>query len=109
MPSNALSYKMHAGRGQLDLALQAARKGLGAAAQAARLAPDWLVVLPGDTDFSVPGSACFWLFTLKALAFIHLRREERDVAAAMVAWLRLLDPADHLGASTVETLLRQSS
>jgi hypothetical protein len=109
LPVYYLLYKMHAGRGQLDLALQAAHKGLGAAAQAAHLAPDWLVVLPGDTDFSVPGPARFWLFTLKALAFIHLRRGERDVAAAMVARLRLLDPADHLGASTVETLLRQSS
>lgn len=109
LPVYYLLYKMHAGRGQLDLALQAASKGLNAAAQAARLASDWLKVLPGDADFSVPGPARFWLFTLKALAFIQLRRGERDTAAALVAQLRLLDPADHVGASVVETLLRQSS
>jgi hypothetical protein len=100
---------MHAGRGELDLAWQAARKGLAAAAQAAQLSPDWQTVLPGATDFSVPGAARFWVFTLKALAVIQLRRGERDSATALVARLRLLDPDDHLGASVVETLLRQSS
>lgn len=108
LPVYYLLYKMHAGRGELDLALQAARKGLMAAAQAAQLSLDWQAVAPGATDFSVPGAARFWLFTLKALAFIHLRRGERDVAAALVARLRLLDPHDHLGASVIEALLSQS-
>lgn len=108
LPVYYLLYKMHAGRGQLDLALSAASKGLSAAAKAAQLAADWRQVAPGNTDFSVPGPARFWLFTLKALAFINLRRGERDTAAALVAQLRLLDPEDHLGASTVETLLRES-
>ncbi|CAN5205189.1 hypothetical protein BH10PSE16_BH10PSE16_21950 [soil metagenome] len=109
LPVYYLLYKMHAGRGELDLALRAAFKGLTAAAQAARLAPDWRQVVPGDADFSVPGPARFWLFTLKALAFIHLRKDDRETAAALVAQLRLLDPEDHLGASTVETLLRESA
>ncbi|MEO8118954.1 MAG: hypothetical protein ABI606_06495, partial [Rhodoferax sp.] len=55
LPVYYLLYKMHAGRGELDLALQAARKGLDAAAQAAQLSPDWQTVLPDATDFSVPG------------------------------------------------------
>lgn len=109
LPVYYLLYKMHAGRGELDLALQAASKGLQAAAQAAQLSPDWQTVLPSEADFSAPGPARFWLFTLKALAFIHLRRGERDVAAALVARLHLLDPDDHLGASTVERLLIESS
>jgi hypothetical protein len=109
LPVYYLLYKMHAGRGELDLALQAASKGLQAAAQAAQMAPDWQTVLPSAADFSAPGPARFWLFTLKALAFIQLRRGERDVAAALVARLCLLDPDDHLGASTVERLLIESA
>lgn len=109
LPVYYLLYKMHAGRGELDLALQAALKGLAAAAQAASLPADWREVAPGDADFDTPGPAHFWLFTLKALAFIELRRGERDTATALVTRLRLLDPADHLGASVVETLLRESA
>jgi ABC-type arginine transport system permease subunit len=104
-----LLYKMHAGRGQLDLALKAASKGLTVAAQTAGLSPDWRLVAPGDTDFSVPGPARFWLFTLKALAFISLRRDERETAAALVAKLRQLDPHDHLGASVVAKLLQETA
>lgn len=109
LPVYYLLYKMHASRGQLDLALQAARKGLDAAARAAKLRADWQSVQPLDADFNAPGPARFWLFTLKALAFIYLRQGERATAAAIVAHLQLLDPADHLGASVVNTLLEQSA
>lgn len=103
-----LLYKMYAGRGQMDLALSAATKGLAAAAQAAGLPADWREVQPSSADFSVPGAARFWLFTLKAMAFISLRRDDRDTATALVAQLRLLDPEDHLGASVVAKLLQES-
>ena len=109
LPVYYLLYKMHAGRGELDLALSAASKGLAAAAQAAGLPLDWRLVQPDATDFSVPGAARFWLFTLKALAFISLRRDDRTTAAALVAQLRRLDPEDHLGASVVAKLLQESA
>jgi len=109
LPVYYLLYKLHAGRGQMDLALSAATKGLAAAAQAAGLPLDWRLVQPDATDFSVPGAARFWLFTLKALAFISLRRDDRDTAAALVAQLKLLDPEDHLGASVVAKLLQESA
>lgn len=109
LPVYYLLYKMHAGRGQMDLALSAATKGLAAAAQAAGLPLDWRLVQPDATDFSVPGAARFWLFTLKALAFISLRRDDRATAAALVAQLKLLDPEDHLGASVVAKLLQESA
>jgi tetratricopeptide (TPR) repeat protein len=109
LPVYYLLYKLHAGLGKLDEALQAARKGLAAAAQAAALPPDWRAVQPGDADFSAPGPAHFWLFTLKALAFIHLRRGEREAAQGFVAQLRRLDPADHLGTSVVQALLHESA
>ncbi len=109
LPVYYLLYKLHAGLGELDEALQAARQGLAAAAQAAALAPDWRAVQAGDADFSTPGPAHFWLFTLKALAFIHLRCGERDVTQELVAQLQRLDPADHLGASVVQALLQESA
>lgn len=109
LPVYYLLYKLHAGLGELDEALQAARKGLEASARAAALAPDWRAVKPGDADFGAPGPARFWLFTLKALAFIHLRRGEREAARGLLTQLLRLDPADHLGASVVETLLHKSA
>ncbi|HYS66248.1 MAG TPA: hypothetical protein VEN30_20895 [Paraburkholderia sp.] len=56
--------------------LRPARQGLKAAARAAALDEDWQAVQPGDANFTAPGPARFWLFTLKALAFISLRRGE---------------------------------
>jgi len=109
LPVYYLLYKLHAGLGELDHALQAARKGLEAAARAAQLAPDWRDVKPEDADFGALGPARFWLFTLKALAFIHLRRGEREAARDLLAQVLLLDPTDRLGASVVQTLLHQSA
>jgi tetratricopeptide (TPR) repeat protein len=103
-----LLYKLHAGLGELDQAQQAARRGLDAAAQAAGLASDWRSVKVGDADFGVPGAARFWLFTLKGLAFIHLRRGERDIAQALLEQLAQLDPGDQIGAGVVRALLQES-
>lgn len=109
LPIYYLLYKLHSGLGELDEALRAARKGLEEATRAAALSPDWRAVQPGDADFSAPGPARFWLFTLKALAFIHLRRGERAAAQGFVAQLLRLDPADQLGGSVVESLLHESA
>ncbi|TAK88614.1 MAG: hypothetical protein EPO12_00195 [Aquabacterium sp.] len=109
LPVYYLLYKLHARLGEFDRALQAASTGLDAAARAAGLPQDWRAVQPGAADFGRPGAARFWLFTLKALAFIGLRRGDRDGVAELVAQLRRLDPQDQLGASVVETLLRESA
>lgn len=107
LPVYYLLYKLHAGLGELDHALRAAALGLRHASAAAGLPEDWTRVQPGDADFAHPGPARFWLFTLKATAFLHLRRRERHVAGALLDRLRLLDPQDSLGASTLEAM-RQS-
>ena len=80
LPVYYLLYKLHASRGEMDHALRAASSGLQMAAQAAGLPSDWGAVRPGDADFAAPGPARFWLFTLKALAFIHLRRHECETS-----------------------------
>lgn len=108
LPPYYLLYKFHASRGELDEAHEVARRALIVSAQQAALDPDWHAVQPGDADFATPGAARFWLFTLKALAFISLRRGERDTAAALVDKLRLLDPSDRVGFGVVEALLAQS-
>ncbi|MBT9549458.1 MAG: hypothetical protein IV088_01305 [Hydrogenophaga sp.] len=108
LPVHYLLYKLHASLGELGPALRAASTGLAMAAQAAGLPTDWRTVQPGDADFNAPGPARFWLFTLKALAFIHLRRHERDTAAGFIAQIGRLDPDDQIGASVTRTLLQHS-
>ena len=58
----------------------------------------------GDADFSAIGPARFWLFTLKALAFIRLRRGDRAEAQALLEKAAQLDPADNMGASVIASL-----
>lgn len=108
LPPYYLLYKFHASRGEMEPAHEVASKALAAAALQAHLAANWRAVLPGDADFSTPGPARFWLFTLKALAFINVRRGERAAALALVTKLRALDPADRIGFGVVEALLAQS-
>lgn len=106
LPVYYLLYKLHAGLGELEPALRAATLGLRHAAAAAGLPEDWTCVHPGDADFRHPGPARFWLFTLKALAFLRLRRQEPKEAAALLDQLRRLDPQDSLGARHFETMLQ---
>jgi hypothetical protein len=108
LPPYYLLYKFHASRGELELAEEVACKALAVAAQQASLARDWRTVQPDDADFSTPDPARFWLFTLKALAFISVRRGEHAVARELVGKLRALDPEDRLGFGVVEALLEHS-
>ena len=108
LPAYYLLYKFHASHGELDPAHEVAQKALAVAAQQASIDRDWRAVRPGDADFATPGPARFWLFTLKALAFISVRRGERALALALVGKLRTLDPGDQLGFGVVEALLAQS-
>lgn len=87
---------------------RAAHLGPIATAHAAGLNENWPMVQAGDANFHAPGPARFWLFTLKALAFIGLRRGERKTATQLIAQLRQLDPADQLGFGVVEALLQRS-
>ena len=102
-------YKHHAGQREFELAERAACRGLLEAAKQAGLAEDWRQVLPGSlpaaVDFSRIGAARFWLFTLKALAFIALRRERPDEARQLLARIAALDPQARIGGDVIATLL----
>lgn len=103
-----LLYKLHARLTDFELAERAALKGLGAAAAQARLPDDWRDVTPDMADFQSPGPARFWLFTLKALAFIRLRRRDHEAARRYLDKVQQLDPLGGTGAGVIEALLNAS-
>jgi hypothetical protein len=109
LPVYYLLYKFHAGRRQFELAEKAARKGIAVAGRQAKLDADWARVQPGDGDFSSTGPARFWLFSLKALAFICLRSGRSDEARALVAHITRLDPTHGLGGEVLTSLLDGSA
>jgi hypothetical protein len=95
-------YKIHTYQGNLNMAVTAAEDGLGVAARQAGWSPNW-------RDWSVQsvipdGAGRFALYTLKALAFIRLRRSERTQALEILDALRKLDPAGVVGWPVVAAL-----
>lgn len=103
-----LLYKFHARHADFEQAELAALKGLEVAADQAHLPDDWRVVTPDMADFQSPGPARFWVFTLKALAFIRLRRKDPDSARVYLDKVNELDPVGGTGAGVIEALLKGS-
>lgn len=95
-------YKIHTYRGHLDAAREAAQLGLEEAARQAGWPTDWRAWRPLSPLPEGPGR--FALYTLKALAFIALRRDEREEARAMLAALAILDPTGAVGWPVVAAL-----
>jgi hypothetical protein len=102
LPTYFCLYKIHTYQGNLDEALAVAAAGLREAARQAGWAQDWRCWTPpaGLPD----GAGRFALYTLKALAFIHLRREEPHLAQDILAALRNLDPPGIVGWPVVAAL-----
>lgn len=105
LPVYYLLYKFHARRLEFDLAEKAARKGIETAAKQAHLAEDWRAVGAADADFTGLGTARFWLFSLKALAFICLRTGRAEEARALSAHVAHLDPSAGMGSDVITSLL----
>lgn len=100
-----LLYKCHAGRREFALAEKAARLGLAEAARQAGLPGDWRSVAPDASDFAGTGPQRFWLFTLKALAFISVRSGRPDEARALLDQIAQLDPQASVGGEVISSLL----
>jgi tetratricopeptide (TPR) repeat protein len=95
-------YKTHTYRGRLDEAQSIAERGLREAAHQAGWSPDWRSWQP---HAELPdGAGRFALYTLKALAFIHLRKDEQRQAHELLAALRRLDPTGAVGWPVVAAL-----
>jgi tetratricopeptide (TPR) repeat protein len=104
-----LLYKFYARHADFEQAELAALKGLDVASEQAHLPDDWRIVTADMGDFMAPGPARFWLFTLKALAFIRLRQKDVESAQAYLAKVQELDPQGGTGAGVIESLIKGSS
>jgi hypothetical protein len=108
LPIYYLLYKHHATWRELHEAERAAVLGLRAAGE--------LSGLPGDAehalratlptvDFERTEPARFWLFTLKALAYIRLRSGRVEQARQLVDCIDRCDPGHSLGIDTISSLV----
>lgn len=101
LPTYFCLYKIHTYQGNLDEALSIAARGLAEAARQAGWPSDWRQWPVGDLP---DGPGRFAVYTLKALAFIHLRRDERGEAAEILDVLARLDPRGEVGSPVVAAL-----
>ncbi len=99
-------YKFYANHKRLDEAERVARIGLDAAAREGGFPADWRSLAAGSTDWGREGPQRFFLFTLKALAFIGLRRGQVAAARAILAKLAEIDPQDQVGHGVIAALAR---
>ena len=102
LPTYFCLYKIHTYQGNLDEAQAAAENGLKEAARQAGWSPDWREWQPQSV---IPdGAGRFALYTLKALAFIHLRQDKPEQAHGILDRLRQLDPTGAVGWAVVAAL-----
>ncbi|MFG1424263.1 hypothetical protein [Roseixanthobacter liquoris] len=95
-------YKIHTYQGNLDEAQAVAESGLREAARQAGWDEDWRQWRP---ERNLPeGAGRFALYTLKALAFIHLRQNQPARTQEILRALRQLDPAGAVGWTVIEAL-----
>ena len=101
LPVHFCLYKIHTYQGRLDEALASAGRGLDEAARQAGWARDWRT---WERPAALKGAARFALYTLKALAFIRLKRGETRAAEEILAALRALDPEGRVGWPVIAAL-----
>lgn len=100
-------YKLHFYQNHLAEAEAAARAGLAAAAAQGGFAADWRELGRASAPWApAAGPQRFYLFSLKALAFIRLRRGAAPESGALLAKLAELDPGDQVGAEVIRALHR---
>jgi tetratricopeptide (TPR) repeat protein len=102
-------YRFYFYKGRLANALQVARVCLDKAARDNDLASDWRRVRPGDANFGAFEAMIprFYLFTLKAYAYLQMRLGEYTEGQAAVMKLLELDPTDKIGARVLLDVLER--
>lgn len=104
LPTYLCLYKIHTYQGNLDEALAIAQAGLAEAARQAGLDPDWTLWKPGQISPDVNGPGHFGLYTLKALAFIHLRRDENAMSQRYLGKIAELGAMETVGGTVIAAL-----
>lgn len=98
-------YKFYFYKGNLEQAELAARMALLAAAMQGGFNADWRGLQASSADWlDYAAPSHFYLFSLKALAFIRLRRGDSAESSAILAKLAELDPGDSVGASVIRSI-----
>ena len=98
-------YKFYFYKGRLDDAENAARMALDTASRQGGFPCDFQLLTADSVDWSShDGPAHFYLFSLKALAFIRLRQGDKAGCEAMLAKLKELDKGDTVGGSVIGSI-----
>lgn len=98
-------YKFYFYRGYLDEAEMVTVESLARAAQQGGFSHEFEQLTPSCSDWSAQGGpARAFLYSLKALAFIRLRKGDRASALAVLDKLTNLDPDDQVGGSVIVAL-----
>jgi tetratricopeptide (TPR) repeat protein len=96
-------YKFYFYKGRLADAERAVRQALEAAARQGGFSADHMQLTANSVDWSRHDSpAHFYLFSLKALAFIRLRQRDQAGCEAILKKLKELDKTDTVGGSVIE-------
>ena len=98
-------YKFYFYKRMLPDAEEVALLALETAARQGGFSPDWTQLDAQTCDWRrVDAPQHFYLFTLKALAFMRLRLGRSEESHALLAKLYELDPLDTVGASVIRDL-----
>ena len=100
-------YRFYFYKGRLRDALDVARICLLKAARENGLHPDWRHVRAGDANFGAYDARLprFFLFTLKAYAYLQMRLGHLEEGHQAVSKLLELDPSDKVGARVLLDVL----
>lgn len=98
-------YKFYFYSGRLAEAEHIVHAALDRAAGQCGITQDWSTLGRASADWhDTRGPAHFYLFSLKALAFIRLRSGDEPQAIALLEKLEELDPQDTVGADVIRSL-----
>ncbi len=98
-------YKFYFYQGLLREAESEVLAALQEAARQGNFLSDYQrLVLQSDVDMYASDVTLFYLYSLKALAFIKLRQEKEAEARVVLSIIQTLDPEDRVGASVIQSL-----
>jgi hypothetical protein len=101
LPLYRVLIKFYNRQRRFDAAYDLAVQGMATAARQCSLPSDWRDWTP---ELLAGKDTSFVLLTLKAMAFLELRRDNASASVELLEKLKLLDPEDGVGGSVVTAL-----